>query len=388
MARGAFFPKVSFLIVNWRGGLLTRECLEHISRYAGSIPREIIVVDNGVFAEEEQALAAACSEHGARLISLMETVSYGEANNIAAEAAEGEILILLNNDAFLREGCVEGLVSTLESAPLAGAVGPKFLYPGGRIQEAGAYVRPDGRTIQHGKHHAFNPLIGGSGHHVVDYCSAACLAIRRSDFLRMGGFDPMFDPAYFEDTDLALRLRSHNLFTYYLGDVSVVHIEGASRMEPGQPDTTENHRRFVGRWGDWLARRLSSEMPPPPMPSYVWRGDQPESGKPKIALRGRGLVQENAQWKRILKVAAELEQDYSVILLAEEICSWCRIMTIGGRLGIALRDFAVRPVRAFSATDTETYDLGIGAPLDARGRGPAFERVRALAAACETAGHS
>ena len=37
----------------------------------------------------------------------------------------------------------------------------------------------------------------------VDYCSGAALLVPRGLFARLGGFDALYAPAYFEDTDLA-----------------------------------------------------------------------------------------------------------------------------------------------------------------------------------------
>ena len=65
--------------------------------------------------------------------------------------------------------------------PTVAAVGPMFLYPDGRVQEVGGVVVPTGDAVQIGKGSVWGP-----DHYdtpcPVDYCSAACLMMRRSDF--------------------------------------------------------------------------------------------------------------------------------------------------------------------------------------------------------------
>ncbi len=62
----------------------------------------------------------------------------------------------------------------------------------------------------------------------VDYCSGASLMVRRQVFLEVGGFDEKYAPAYFEDVDLAFRLRRRGLRTIYQPRSEVMHYCGAS----------------------------------------------------------------------------------------------------------------------------------------------------------------
>ena len=62
----------------------------------------------------------------------------------------------------------------------------------------------------------------------VDYVSGACIMIPKPLWDELGGFDEHFAPAYFEDTDLAFRIRAHGRKTYYTPFAEVVHFEGLS----------------------------------------------------------------------------------------------------------------------------------------------------------------
>ncbi len=91
----------------------------------------------------------------------------------------------------------------------------------------------------------------------ADYCSGAAIAIRRSLFAALGGFDPHYRPAYYEDTDLAMRVRQRGLKVIYQPASVVVHFEGASSgtdIRRGVKSyQAQNERKFADRWRAELA---------------------------------------------------------------------------------------------------------------------------------------
>jgi GT2 family glycosyltransferase len=338
---------ISVLIVNWNRAALTRMCLESLRQNTTGVSYEIIVVDNGSNVDQLEQVRDCCTQFEARLIELGHNVYFGEANNIAAEAARGEILLLLNNDVVVPAGYVEPLLNTLSQAYSAGAVGPKFVYPDGQLQEAGAYVRSDGWPIQHGKENPPVDLISSNGPHIVDYCSAACLMIRREVFLEAGGFDPMFDPAYFEDVDLMLRLRSTGLFTYLCTDVTVIHYENTTSREVWDQKRFEavlgaNHQRFTNRWGSYVSRRLFEEVEMPTFRDISWT-PAPAAARSTAAvvIHGPGQVQHNQAWLYIIALAAKVSANHNVVLAPEVPCSRCRVLTLAREAGVVFSNFSI-----------------------------------------------
>jgi len=143
-------------------------------------------------------------------ISAAAEESLAELLNRAAREASGEILVFADPGLSGEDGWLEELLGWFED-PAVGVVGAKLLDPlTGRIRHMGIVFDSSGRAAElfggmaEGTEEPF-----GSGHWYRDVLgvSGACLAVRRSDFLRVGGFreDPLYHPRL--DLDLCLRLR-------------------------------------------------------------------------------------------------------------------------------------------------------------------------------------
>ena len=135
--------------------------------------------------------------------------------NRAAAAAAFQFLIFLNNDTLPLPGWLEALLRTFKDRPDAGAVGGKLIFPDGVLQEAGGVIYRDGSGCNFGKYdrNADAPLYNFVRE--VDYCSGALLATPRDLFLKLGGFDLRYAPAYYEDSDYCFNLRKHGFRVYY-----------------------------------------------------------------------------------------------------------------------------------------------------------------------------
>ena len=213
----------------------------------------MIVVDNGSDEPTRQMLS---SVTGLRLIRNETNVGFVGACNQGAAAARGEFVLFLNNDTIVLPGWLDALLRTFDRDPLVGAVGAMLVYPDGSLQEAGGIIWSDGHGWNYGRNE--DPNLGAFGYvRDVDYCSGACLAVRRSVFERLGGFDTRYAPAYYEDVDLAFRLRENGYRVLYQPAAKIVHFEGST----GGTDTSSgfkayqvlNHQKFVERHAVALA---------------------------------------------------------------------------------------------------------------------------------------
>ena len=197
-------PQLSGVVVHWRNE-------ELLARLTASWPRdprfELIVVDNGSSGPLELGPA--------RLVQPKGNLGFGGGANAGAAEARGAILLILNPDAIPETGALDRLLEGFEAFPDAAGLAPKLVGPGGEPQ-AGWQLRrlpsPWRLFLQTfpfaGMPEEDEPESGAP----VEQPAAAALALRREAFL---GFDDCFYPAWFEDVDLALRMKKAGLVLRY-----------------------------------------------------------------------------------------------------------------------------------------------------------------------------
>lgn len=166
-----------------------------VSQEAG----EIIVVDNGSDDDSLQFLEKNYPE--ARILRNPVNRGFAQPNNLAAEAAEGNVLALINNDMRADPGWIEkGLLRLQDSDCAASRIlswdGTKIDFNGSSLQYLGYALQEDtGRLLSE---------ISGEKDEILFPCGGAML-IRKDLFIEAGGFDEDFF-AIFEDVDLGWRL--------------------------------------------------------------------------------------------------------------------------------------------------------------------------------------
>jgi GT2 family glycosyltransferase len=253
---------------------LIRRCLQSLRRnISPAITHEIVVVANGPAAAH---LASAVSLFsGIRLVTSVANLGFGGGCNRGAAESRGELLVFLNDDIEVLPGWLESLVETVDRHPDAGAVGSLILFPNGVIQEAGAITWRDGSTLclARGSSLETNPYDFVRS---VDYCSACSLLVRRQPWDALGGFDPRYFPAYYEDVDLCFGLSRLGFRTLFQPRSRAIHRETASSTTPRRDFLVlRNRETFRKKW----ARELESCEPAAPTdPRAVARAAQRARG--------------------------------------------------------------------------------------------------------------
>jgi GT2 family glycosyltransferase len=245
-------PLVSIIIPVYGKLDYTVRCLLSVGACNEAMPFEIIVVDDGSPDETSEVLSR-CP--GIRYFRNDTNSGFIASVNRGALAARGRYLHFLNNDTVAIPGFLDHLVDTIASVPRAGLVGSKLIYPSLTLQEAGGVVWRDASATNWGNgRDPFNPTY--STLRDVDYVSGASLLIERALFERLGGFDTHYAPAYYEDTDLAFRVRALGYRVLYQPASRIIHHEGATSgtdlAEGPKRHQVENRRRFLERWKDVL----------------------------------------------------------------------------------------------------------------------------------------
>jgi GT2 family glycosyltransferase len=233
------------------------------------VAHEVIVVDNA----SPDGTAAKVRERfpQVRLLANDDNAGFGAANNQAAAIARGEFLALVNSDAVVPPGWIGPLLDALRR-PGVGAVVPALVNEDGTMQIAGALAAPDGSVLALGNGDEVDDPAWRFTR-ATDFGAAACMLLRREDFLAAGGFLDAYNPAYFEDLDLCMVLLDRGLRTVYVPDVRVLHGGFASGGESAATVLFERNRpTFVARWGERLAATHPPSLwPPDPMTTLAAR---------------------------------------------------------------------------------------------------------------------
>ncbi|GJE00781.1 glycosyltransferase family 2 protein [Methylobacterium isbiliense] len=216
---------------------------------------ELVLVDNGSTDPEVADLYARLSgDPRVRRLDRPGPFNFSGLVNDGVAASRGAVVVLLNNDVEVREAQWLAEMVRLAVRPGIGAVGAKLLYGNGRLQHAGVVVGLGGRA----GHILRNRPAYTPGHlgrlrvaHEVAGVTAACLAVSRAAFDRVGGFDAQAFAVDFNDIDFCLRLGAAGLRSLWTPHAVLAHHESVSRgpaVGAARKRFDAEADRFAARW--------------------------------------------------------------------------------------------------------------------------------------------
>ncbi|MEE4216032.1 MAG: glycosyltransferase [Xanthomonadales bacterium] len=275
-------PQVSIVIPVYNKWVYTAACLRSLVETRCHSSFEVIVVDDGSSDDSYERLQGIA---GLTAIRNEENLGFIGSCNRGAEAARGEYIVMLNNDTQVLDGWLDALLDTFTQFPDTGLAGARLVYPDGRLQEAGGIIFNDGSGWNYGKFDlADRPEYQYTRE--ADYCSGACIVMQTERFRELGGFDSHYAPAYYEDTDLAFRVRALGLKVRIQARATIVHHEGIT----SGTDLNSGAKRFQAVNRDKFLERWKDQLPAFPAP-IVDPEDRAEIRRARDHhLKGRVLV--------------------------------------------------------------------------------------------------
>lgn len=264
-------PKVSILVISYNTKEMTLACLRSVAAET-QVTHEVIVLDNKSPDESAQAIATEFPD----IVLMAEEHNHGFAkgNNIAAQRASGEYILLLNPDTIVLDGAIDKLVAFAERVPRARIWGGRTVFGDHRLNTSSCWRRMSlwnifCRTIgltAFARSALFNSeAYGGwdrSTQRQVDIVSGCFFLIKRADWQALNGFDPVF-VMYGEEADLCLRaVRALQAAPHVTPDATIIHYGGAServradRMIRVLRAKAELLHRHIPAWQQPLAQTL------------------------------------------------------------------------------------------------------------------------------------
>lgn len=243
-------PLVSILIPNKDHTEDLRRCIESITDRTSYDNYEIIVIENNSVTDEIKDYYETLKMHPRiKVVSYEGAFNYSAVNNFGASFAEGEYIILLNNDTeVITRNWIEELLMYAQRDDV-GAVGCMLYYPDYTIQHAGIVLGMGAhRTAGHSHYKMAKENLGYMGRlcyaQNVSAVTGACLMVKKKLFDEVGGLSEDLAVAL-NDVDFCLKLRKKGLLNVFTPFAELFHYESLSR---GTDITEEASRQNAERY--------------------------------------------------------------------------------------------------------------------------------------------
>lgn len=236
-----------------------KPCIVSVLSSAKSDLIEIVIVDNN--SEEEETLSylkELRTKPNIKVLPWPHAFNFSSINNFAAAQCESDMLCFLNNDIEVIDKNWLSKLLVIAKREDVGAVGCTLLYPDSTIQHAGIALDENSiaRHIANGEKSSYLASESISLPFAVDAVTAACMVIKKSLFLHLGGFNEDQLAVAFNDVDLCLRLADKGLPVIVHPGVVLTHHESVSRKSDELPSNRNRALKEHNYMQSWWRNRL------------------------------------------------------------------------------------------------------------------------------------
>lgn len=244
-------PELSVIMVAHNNFAMTMTALGSLRQnYTGQI--QVILVDSG---SSDEIRHIENHVQGLDVIRTLGNVGFLTGCNEALEFVKADYTLYLNNDLELMPHAIEAALARFAKEPQTAAVGAKLVRTNGLLQEAGCTVWHDGSVSGYLRDQL--PDVPEANYvRSVDFCSGAFLLVQTKVLKDLSGFDSDYAPAYFEETDLCVRINQLGLDVVYDPAVVVLHYEyGTSGTLESNQMMLMNQQKFIEKNRAYLEAR-------------------------------------------------------------------------------------------------------------------------------------
>ena len=251
----------SIVVLNHNGKALLQESLPALERAVAYTekPHEVILVDNG----SSDGSVSWVRNHlpRIRILELDSNLGFGEGNNQGVSLARHEIVVLLNNDMVVEEDFLQPLLKPFSDEQVFAVSSQIHFPPEKRREETGNTQARMHRGFLHLSHEPLRKSHRTRKTLPVFWAGGGSSAFRRSRFLELGGFAPIFSPAYLEDTDLSYRAWRRGWTVLLAAESRVLHRHRSTSSRLYSPASLA---RLLGErklWYLWKNFQLRTLLP-------------------------------------------------------------------------------------------------------------------------------
>lgn len=230
---------ISVILVSYNTAAMTIESLDCLFTSVGDFELEVFVIDN---ASKDNSVSLISTHYpNVTLIENAGNVGFGRANNQALSLINGDYVLLLNTDAFVKTDTLQKSIDYMQLNPGCGILGARLLGRNGELQPSCRYfptpfnlfiervgLRQLFPKIKFVDDVKFNPELTQP----CDWVPGCYYMVRKEVINDVGLFDPLYF-LYSEEVDHCFAVKKAGWDVVYLSDISVMHIGGESAKSVG-----------------------------------------------------------------------------------------------------------------------------------------------------------
>lgn len=230
---------ISVIVVNYNTAFLLHELISTLTLALTGVRNNIIIVDND--SKDDSVEIIKRDFPGVRLIENTKNVGFGRANNQALPYADGEFVLLLNTDAFVRPDTIVKSLQYMQLDPKCGVLGAKLCGRDGSLQASArffptpwnAFVHRSGlKSLSHLARMVDDPDWNPDKVTKCDWVPGCYYMVRRQVISQVGLFDPRYF-LYFEEVDHCFATKQAGWDVVCFSETTVIHIGGESAKSDG-----------------------------------------------------------------------------------------------------------------------------------------------------------
>ena len=258
-------PLVSIIILNRNGLTHLKRLFNDFSKKTDYSNFECIIVDNNSDDSSVDYLKSLNVNFPLKIIENDENMSFSKANNESCKIANGEYILLLNNDIEPTFGWLNEMMGVMLNNDNVGSVGAKLVFPyyenkpkqSYKIQHSGDILsfRKKPYTIYAYNQNKFADPFDSKVNDLKKVVSvtAAAILIKKSIYEEVGGLDEGYIYGY-EDVDFSLKLNQRGYDIWYCPSALLFHHESSTRNVSLNSDN--NYSRLNSKWWNYLNRNI------------------------------------------------------------------------------------------------------------------------------------
>lgn len=247
-------PLISIIIVTYNNLEYTKKCIFSILNKTAYPSFEIIIVDNNSTDETKNYLIEIEKKYSnIKIVLNNENYGFAKGNNIGIDIANGEYIVLLNNDTIVTRGWLTNLLKHLKKDKNLAMVCPVTNSIGNE-----AKINVDYVNIEDMDYFAYNYVTNNNNklYNEIDVLAMFCIMIKKHIIIEVGHLNESYGIGMFEDDDYSYSVKekgykiacAEDVFIHHFGSVSFNKLNDKKFLELFENNKKIFENRFGVKW--------------------------------------------------------------------------------------------------------------------------------------------